>query len=328
MRQHKTRNGIVFIVSPLLLLVLLASRLWALVDFPIGYASLGGTYGFIALLESQKLLEKEGIQPKFVYIGGPQISHALVSGDIQMAIVAAASPILAAGQGADIRIVAGVTDREVGAIVADPKILKPADLKGTRMAIDRLGDYTDFRARKVLGLLRLEPQKDVILLPIGGQTARFAALKAGTVQSVFVAPPLTLVAKRAGFRVIVELADLRFPSTSGALVVLESTAAKRGKEVYGVIRAVAEALRIYKTNKNLAMHALGQFMKVNDTEAIEDAWESHRKIYQDVPVPPIGGIMMVKEFLGQTNPKVAKLTESDLIDMRFVNQLKKQLGEK
>jgi hypothetical protein len=47
-----------------------------------------------------------------------------------------------------------------------------------------------------------------------------------------------------------------------------------------------------------------------------------------VPVPPVGGIMMVKEFLGQANPKVAKLTEGDLIDMSFVNQLKKQLGEK
>jgi hypothetical protein len=71
------------------------------------------------------------------------------------------------------------------------------------------------------------------------------------------------------------------------------------------------------------MQALAQFMKVKDREAIEEAWESHRKIYQDVPVPPVDGIMMVKEFLGQTNPKVAKLTERDLIDMRFVNQLKK-----
>ena len=79
-----------------------------------------------------------------------------------------------------------------------------------RQAIDRLGDYTDFRARKVLKILNLEPQKDVFLLQIGGQTARFAALRSGQVQSVFVAPPLTLVAKRAGFRILVELADLGF----------------------------------------------------------------------------------------------------------------------
>ena len=55
------------------------------VDFPIGYSSLGGTYAFICLMEEQRLLEKEGIRPAFVYIGGPQISQALIAGDIRMA---------------------------------------------------------------------------------------------------------------------------------------------------------------------------------------------------------------------------------------------------
>ena len=68
----------------------------AQVDFPIGYVSRGGTYAFISLIEQHKLLEQEGIRPTFVYIGGPQVSQALISGDIRMAIVAAASPIRAA----------------------------------------------------------------------------------------------------------------------------------------------------------------------------------------------------------------------------------------
>ena len=67
-----------------------------------------------------------------------------------MAIVAAANPIRAAAHGADLRFVDGVTDNEVAAFVAAPKIKTPADLKGTRLAIARLGDYSDFRARKVL----------------------------------------------------------------------------------------------------------------------------------------------------------------------------------
>src|SRR6266545_1259689 len=85
----------------------------AQVDFPIGYVSRGGTYAFISLIEQHKLLEQEGIHPTFVYIGGPQISQALISGDIRMAIVAAASPIRAAAHGADLRFVGGVTDKEV-----------------------------------------------------------------------------------------------------------------------------------------------------------------------------------------------------------------------
>src|SRR5215471_7071934 len=158
----------------------------AQVDFPIGYVSRGGTYAFISLIEQHKLLEQEGIKPTFVYIGGPQISQALISCDIRMAIKT------------------------------------PGDLKGTRLAIDRLGDYSDFRARKVLEMFGLQAQKDVTLLQIGAQTARFAALKSGQVQSTFVVPPLTLVARKSGLRELADLGELGFPSSSGAFVVMQS----------------------------------------------------------------------------------------------------------
>ena len=129
-------------------------------EFPIGYSSLGGTYAFLALMEEQRLLEKDGIRPAFVYIGGPQISQALIAGDIRMAVLGAASPVRAAAHGAEMRFIGGVTDKENITVIADPKIAKPTELKGTRMAIDRLGDYSDFRARKVLEMFGLEPQKE------------------------------------------------------------------------------------------------------------------------------------------------------------------------
>ena len=296
------------------------------VEFPIGYSSLGGTYAFIALIEEQRLLEKDNIRPSFVYIGGPQISQALIAGDIRMSIVAGASPIRAASHGADMRFVGGVTDKENITVVSDPKITKPADLKGTRMAIDRLGDYSDFRARKVLEMFGLEAQKDVMLLQIGGQTARFAALRSGQVQSTFVAPPLTLIARKAGFRVLIDLADLGFPSTSASLVTMKSTAERNDREVYAVVRAVGRALQLFKTNKELAMRSLSRFMKVSDPEALEETWRSHAKIYQDVPVPAVAGIKMVRDFLGQSDPKVALLNVDEIVDLRFVDRLKREIG--
>src|SRR5574342_1260829 len=122
-------------ISVLLILFVASSILpvGARVEFPIGYVSRGGTYAFISLIEQHKLLEQEGIRPTFVYIGGPQVSQALIAGDIRMAIVAAASPIRAAAHGAEMRFVGGVTDREVASLVAASNINRPSDLKGTRL---------------------------------------------------------------------------------------------------------------------------------------------------------------------------------------------------
>ena len=297
-------------------------------DFPIGYSSLGGTYGFIPLIEEQKFLEQEGVRPTFVYIGGPQISQALIAGDIRMAIVAGPSPVRAASHGADIRFVGGVTDKENISVIVDPKITRIAELKGTRMAIDRLGDYTDFRARKVLERFGLEAQKDVVLLQIGGQTGRFAALRTGQVQSTFVAPPLTLIAKKAGFPPLIDLADLGFPSTSASIVVMKSTAERQEKEVYGVLRAVTRALRLFKSNREAAIRSLARFMKVNDPEALEETFRSHAKIFQDIPAPAVAGIKMVKDFLGQNDPKVSRLNVDEIVDLRFFDRLKREFPAK
>src|ERR1700757_2578902 len=80
----------------LLLIFSSANAATTLVDFPIGYSSNGGTYGFISLVQQQRLLEQQGIRPQFIYIGGIQITQAFIAGDILMEIVAAASPIRAA----------------------------------------------------------------------------------------------------------------------------------------------------------------------------------------------------------------------------------------
>jgi len=309
------------------LIVLFPNRAVAVaaqVEFPIGYVSRGGTYAFISLIEQHKLLEEEGIKPTFVYIGGPQISQALISGDIRMAIVAAASPIRAAAHGSDLRFVGGVTDKEVASFVTAANIKTPADLKGTRLAIDRLGDYSDFRARKVLEIFGLEAQKDVTLLQIGAQTARFAALKSGQVQSTFVVPPLTLVARKSGLRELADLGELGFPSSSGAFVVMQSVIDRQAREIYGVLRAVAKAIRIYKTDKEQGIGAIAQFMRLNDREALEETWRMNAKMLKDIPSPPVAGIRVVRDFLAQTDPEVKKMDLESFISTQFTDRLQNE----
>jgi ABC-type nitrate/sulfonate/bicarbonate transport system substrate-binding protein len=296
----------------------------AQVDFPIGYVSRGGTYAFISLIEQHKLLEQEGIRPTFVYIGGPQVSQALIAGDIRMAIVAAASPIRAAAHGSELRFVGGVTDKEVASLVSASNITSPTDLKGTLMAIDRLGDYSDFRARKVLEIFGLQAQKDVTLLQIGAQTARFAALRAGQVQSTFVVPPLTLVARKAGLRELADLGELGFPSSSGAFVVMQSTVERNPKEITAVLRAVTKAIRIYKTDKEAALAAIARFMKLNDREALEETWRMNAKALKDIPSPPVAGIKVVRDFLAQTDGEVKKMNLEAFIMPQFAERLQKE----
>jgi len=318
---------LIYWLSPLVVLYVIGSSANAaapLVDFPIGYSSNGGTYGFIGLVQQQRFLEQQGIRPQFVYIGGPQITQAFIAGDILMEIVAAASPIRAAAQGVEVRFVGGVMDREVLTLITNSAIKTPADLKNSKLAIDRLGDYTDFLARTVLNKLNLIPEKDVSLVQIGSQTSRFAAVKSGVVHATFVAPPLTLLARQAGLNLLVDLANLGIPSSSASFVVLRGTQQRHGSEIYKVLATMGKALRIYKTNKEAAVRGLSQFMQLKDPVVLEETWRVHARLYKDIPSPSSEGVRVVKDFLGKTDPSVNKLTTSDLIDMQYVNQLEKE----
>jgi NitT/TauT family transport system substrate-binding protein len=312
------------LIVGMVLTIICPRGVFAVVDFPIGYSSRGGAYAFIALVDQQQLLEQEGIRANFIYVGGPQISHALLSGDIRMAILGPVTPLRAAAQGTDIRFIGGVTERESASLMADPKIAAAAGLKGTRLAIDRLGDTSDFRARKVLEALGLEAQKDVTLLQAGGQTARFAALKAGHAQSTIVDPPLTLVGRKMGFRELVKLTQLDFPSGAASIAVLKTTIDKQAKELQAIMNAIARALRVYKTEKDVAIRGLGRFMQLNDREALEETWRAYAESYKDIPSPSVAGIKIVKDFLAQTDPNLRKLEMDKVIDARFTSKLPTQ----
>ena len=53
---------------------------------------------------------------------------------------------------------------------------------------------------------------------------------------------------------------------------------------------------------------------------------ARRKIYQETLSPSVSGTKMVKDFLGQTDPKVAQLNVDEIVDVRFVDRLKREIG--
>src|SRR3989442_922750 len=81
-------------------------------------------------------------------------------------------------------------------------IQRPDQLKGKAVAVSRVGSSSDFATRYALDKYGLVPTKDVSILEIGTQPDRFAALESGRIQGVMLEVPLTLQAKKMGFRVL------------------------------------------------------------------------------------------------------------------------------
>ncbi len=151
-----------------------------------------------------KAFEKDGIQVKFADItSGAKQTEALASGSLDIAsVLGGTSAILAASNGADIKIV-GMYSRAPKAfniMVKDASIQTVADLKGKKVAGPK---GTILHQILVAALAKENLKADAVEFVSLGIPAGVNALMKGEVDAALVAGPAVLKAQEAGARVLV-----------------------------------------------------------------------------------------------------------------------------
>ena len=99
--------------------------------------------------------------------------------------------------------------------------------------------------------------------------------------------------------------------------------AKRPDLVTAFLTAYIEALQQFKTNKEAAYNIIAKNSGLKDRADIE---EYHRilttRFLLDYPLPTEAGMKTVLDDLGTKNPKVREIKPADLLDTRFLRNLK------
>ena len=98
---------------------------------------------------------------------------------------------------------------------------------------------------------------------------------------------------------------------------------KRPELITAFLSAYIEALQQFKTNKQVAYNIIAKNSGIQDRSDIE---EYHKilttKFLLDYPLPTEAGMKTVLDDLGTKNPKVRDLKPGDLLDTRFLRNLK------
>ena len=189
----------------------------------IAYTSIGISYGPLWLTKEAGIFKKHNIDAELLYIaGGPLSTQALIAGDVGIAFAAAGALISANISGSDVVLLGATIDTLPFELYAIPTIKEPAQLRGTKLGVSRLGTTSDFVARYLLKKWGLQPDKEVTIFQAGSVPQIYAVLKGGSIQSgVLSTGPDTLRAEADGY---VRLADV---STLGLVYPLGPFAARQ-----------------------------------------------------------------------------------------------------
>ena len=289
----------------------------------IGFSSFSGFYGPLWLAVEDGLGKKYGLDLRAVYAGRVRPQQLLASGETPF--------VIASGSGAMTSHVLGVKDQVIvallsnklgGGIFSKSEIKRPEDLKGKLIATGRPGALNDILVRYVLTRKwGLSPDRDVKLMPIGEPPLMMQALERGVVDATSLSVPASFVAKSKGFFELVNYDNLGLAYPMHAVTTLRTTIGKNPLLVERVLKALIEAVAVFKNNKEKSFAVWRKYMRGASEEFLEETYQHTSVGLEAVPIPSMQVIASALDMISAHYPQAKQTDPSLIIDPSFVRRI-------
>jgi len=173
-----------------------------------GYSIYSGMTAPLWTTKEAGLFEKNGLNVQLIFLkGGTEAAQALITGDIPFAMTGGSGVISSNLAGSGTMILAGLENEILFKFVTAREIISPDKLRGQKLGVASLGGSTYLATLRVLQHFALKPS-DVTILAIGNAPTRLTAVQSGSIQGAVLLPPETLVAKKLGLNLLLDLGSL------------------------------------------------------------------------------------------------------------------------
>jgi NitT/TauT family transport system substrate-binding protein len=269
--------------------------------------------------------QNHGIDARVViFDAGSILAQAALSGEVKFSVSSGPATIAARTQGSDSIIVAGSVNTLPYSVVASKGITKWDQMKGKKIAISRFGSGTDTAIRLVLKKFGIDPIKDLTILQLGTQPTRIQALAAGAIDATIVSPPLDLVAKKQGYQILVNIAELGIPYPQQVIETTDRFNRENPNAVKNFLKGFLEGIRYVATHKDETKKIITKYLKVTDPEILEATYQSYLQVTDYSAYPNLEGMRNALDEVAQRVPAAKNKKPEDFVDTRFLKELEKE----
>jgi len=295
----------------------------------VAYTAFASTFTILWVGKDSGLYQKYGADMDLLYIGSSTKSvQALLGGDIDIVYSAAGAVVDANLAGADLVMVGCQYDKGQTSFFTTAPIASIGDLKGKAVGVTRFGAFSDFVARHVLKKHRLQPIKDVALIQLGGTQEIIAGMQNNLVQGGSVSLPLTLNAKKLGFRELMTTETINLPFDYGCFIVKNSYLKTKREELKKVLRASIAAYDLAIENPTFAKKTIGKYTRTTDSETLDASYKENVKDYAlRIPFVSVAGLTSILDFRAETAADAKKLALEKMFDNSLLQEIQKETAK-
>jgi NitT/TauT family transport system substrate-binding protein len=320
-RKHNKIGALFFALAVLVFVGTAAGQEGKRVRF--GYPSLGFRQGHIWVAKDAGLFRKYGLDVEPIFLRGGQLAiQALAGGD---------PPLMSIGQvvqaglaGFDLVLIAGVEIYYDSTVFARPEITRLEQLKGKRLGISGFGAATHFAAIILAQHLKLDPEKDMILVPGGPDAERMAAITTGKIDAAIFNSSTVPVAKRMGLVELVKIPDLKVEVQGNGMATTRTFIKSNREVVKSALKGYIEGIHYIFANKKETQNIFGKYMRTSDAEVLESSYQAYVTTTPKRPYPTLKGLQFLLDRMVAQMPQAKTAKPEQFVDMSFLNELEKE----
>ena len=288
----------------------------------VGYSAQAGAFAPIWITKEAEFFKKNGLDVDLVFIpGGPTAAAALMAGEMQVVAMAGPAIVTSNLAGSDLVMIAGIVNTFAFQFVTIKEITAPAQLKGKRIGVNRFGAAPDVAARYGLKHMGIDP-REVVILQLGEQATRLAAMKAGRLEAAILLPPITTMAQKEGMNVLLDMSEMGAEFQITGLAGSRSFLAQKRPSALKFMRAFVEGIHYYKTRKKESMNIIAQYMRTNDMEAVGATYDYFAlKIVPKKPYPSLKGIKALLDLAAKERPEAGQVSPERFLNVTLLKEL-------
>jgi NitT/TauT family transport system substrate-binding protein len=282
----------------------------------VAYSSISGAMGPLWAASDYGLFKRQGLDVQLLYIGGGSVvTQALLGGDVQFVRLGASAVMQASMRGADLKMIANTINRLVFTLMAKPEIKSPADLKGRKIGVTRLGGSTDFALDLALKKYNLKRGADVAVLQTGGMPQLLGAITGGSVDAGVISPPTNLAAAKMGLKELIDFADLPLLYPNSPVATTQAFLEKNRAVALRFLRGYAEGIQRIKSDRDGTMKLYAKYTKVQDPEILSELYRIYGvKHLEAVPAVKAEAVdEVLRSEMKGTNAKAADFIDNSLV---------------
>jgi ABC-type nitrate/sulfonate/bicarbonate transport system substrate-binding protein len=194
-------------------------------------------------------------------------------------------------------------------------------LKGKMLGISRGCDASYVRLAKLLRDHGLNPNDDVKFLQIGGgESGRLSALKAGVIQGTMLFPPLDLIGRNEGLKV---LTKFDVPTPGGGINTTSALLKQNRKLVINFLKGYMEGIQYMISHKDESLKVLYRYFQNSDATSMGYLYdETTRRLERELRANP-DSIRFHLEMAALDDPRAKQFSEKEFWNSSAVEEIRR-----